>query len=94
MVIGTAEMVFRAEWVSSLKEKRMVCRSLIERTRHKFNVSVGETGTQEEHKLLTIGFACVTNEVRHADTMIQRIVGFMEKSTQAEIISIDTEIIS
>lgn len=94
MVIGTAEIVFRAEWVSSLKEKRMVLKSLIERTRHKFNISIGETGTQDQHKILTIGFACVTNEVRHADTMIQRIIDFMEKNTQAEMISMDTEIIS
>ena len=35
MVIGICEATFRAEWVTNLKEKRMVVKSLIERTRHK-----------------------------------------------------------
>ena len=42
MFIGACEATFRAEWVSSLKEKRMVVKSLVEKTRHKFNVSVAE----------------------------------------------------
>ncbi len=94
MIIGTAELVFRAEWVCSLKEKRMVLKSLIEKTKHKFNVSVGETDTQNQHRILTIGVACVTNEIRHADAMIQRIVDFMEKNTEAELLSVNIEIIS
>ena len=64
MFIGACEATFRAEWVSSLKEKRMVVKSLVEKTRHKFNVSVAEVDLQEEHKRMVIGFACVSNEKR------------------------------
>ena len=42
MFVGICEATFRAEWVSSLKEKRMVVKSLVEKTRHKFNASVAE----------------------------------------------------
>ena len=34
MIIGTCEVTFRADWVTSLKEKRMVLKSLMEKTRH------------------------------------------------------------
>lgn len=62
MFVGICEATFRAEWVSSLKEKRMVVKSLVEKTRHKFNASVAEVDRQEEHKMLVVGFACVSNE--------------------------------
>ena len=69
MIIGTCEVTFRADWVTSLKEKRMVLKSLMEKTRHKFNISIAEVDNQDNHKLLTIGFACVSNESRHADSI-------------------------
>lgn len=92
MIVGTCEVTFRAEWVTSLKEKRMVVKSLVEKTRHKFNASVAEVDRQEEHKTIVIGFACVTNERRHADSMIQHILDFMEKNTEAELLSAEYEI--
>ena len=94
MVIGSCVAVFRAEWVNSLKEKRMVVKSLVEKTRHKFNVSVAEVDTQDVHQICTIGFACVSNEGRHAERMVQHILDFMEANTQAELISAETELIS
>ncbi|MEI3524439.1 MAG: DUF503 domain-containing protein [Anaerotignum sp.] len=60
MIIGSCEVTFRADWVTSLKEKRMVLKSLMEKTRHKFNISIAEVDNQDNHKLLTIGFACVS----------------------------------
>ena len=88
MFVGICEATFRAEWVSSLKEKRMVVKSLVEKTRHKFNASVAEVDRQEEHKMLVVGFACVSNEKSHAE----HILDFMEKSTEAELISAEYEV--
>lgn len=93
MIVGTCEVTFRAEWVSSLKEKRMVVKSLVEKTRHKFNVSIAEIDRQDEHKIIVIGFACVSNESRHADSMIQHILDFMEKNTEAELLSAEYELV-
>lgn len=93
MVVGVCEATFRAEWVTSLKEKRMAVKSLVERTRHKFNVAVAEVDRQEEHKMFVLGFACVTNETRHADTMLRNVLDFMEKNTEAELVSVEREIL-
>jgi uncharacterized protein YlxP (DUF503 family) len=35
----------------------------------------------------------VTNEKRHADSMVQNILDFMEKNTEAELISAEYEVI-
>ena len=93
MIVGTCEVTFRAEWVSSLKEKRMAVKSLIEKTRHKFNVSIAEVDRQDEHKIIVIGFACVSNEARHVDSMLHRILDFMENSTEAELLSVEMEVL-
>lgn len=93
MFIGSCEVTFRADWVCSLKEKRMVVKSLVEKTRHKFNAAVAEVDRQEEHKNIVIGFVCVTNEKRHAESMIQHILDFMEKNTEAELISAEYEVL-
>lgn len=92
MFIGTCQVTFRGEWVASLKEKRMVVKSLVEKTKHKFNVSIAEVTLQENHKMIGIGFACVSNEKSHVDTMIHNILDFMEKNTDAELINAEFEV--
>ena len=46
----------------------------------------------ENVERLGIRNACVTNETRHADSMIQHILDFMEKNTEAELISAEYEV--
>ena len=90
MIIGCCSLQFCAEWVGSLKEKRMVVKSLVEKTKHKFNVSVAETDRQDIHKTIVIGVACVTNDVVLAERIINNVIDFMEYSTDAVLE--DTEI--
>ena len=42
MMVGTCEVTLRIPWALSLKDKRMVVKSLVEKTRHKFNISIAE----------------------------------------------------
>ncbi len=86
MIVGTCIVQLRAEWVSSLKEKRMVVKSIVEKTKHKFNVSVAEVEKQDSHKDIVIGFSCVTNEVSHASDIIDNVLKFIENNTDAILI--------
>ena len=83
MVIGYCTLRFTAEWVTSLKEKRMVVKSLVEKTKHKFNISVAEVDSQDIHRTIVIGIACVSNDAVHAGQVIDTVVEFMEYSTDA-----------
>ena len=85
MIIGTCTVTLRISWASSLKEKRMVIKSLMDRMKNKFNISVAEVDEQDNHKIAVIGFACVTNEVKHADSILNNILNFIEDNTEAEI---------
>ncbi len=93
MCIGTCILTFHAPYVNSLKEKRMILKSIIEKTKHKFNVSIAEVDTQDVHRILTIGFACVSNEMRHVERMMEQIVNFMQEHTEAELVGVEKELL-
>lgn len=92
MIVETAEIKLHAPWVSSLKEKRMIVKSLIARTRNKFNVSIAEIAEQDTHQTIILGVACVTSSVSQADSIIEHIIALIEGSTEAEIMKITREI--
>lgn len=93
MVIGTAQIQLSASWVHSLKEKRMVVKSIVDKVKNKFNVSVAEVDTQDYHQTITIGIACVSNDNRHADSMLSQVINFIEDNTDAVVQDIHTELI-
>jgi len=92
LVIGVCTVYMTAEWVFSLKEKRMVVKSIIERAKHKFNISIAEIDRQDIHKNIVIGFACVTNDASHANSIIENVVTFIENNTDAVIDDVEIEI--
>ena len=92
MIIEAATIKIYAPWVHSLKEKRMVVKSLIAKTRNKFNVSIAEVDAQDVHQTIVIGLACVTGTVSHADSMIDSILTFIEDNAGAEIIEVVREL--
>ena len=92
MIIGTAEIKLYAPWVYSLKEKRMIVKSLIAKTRNKFNVSIAEIAEQDMHQTIVLGLACVAGSVSHSDSIIDNVISLIESSTEAEITDIVREI--
>jgi uncharacterized protein len=91
MKILLMRVTLRASWVHSLKEKRMVIKSLIQRLRNKFNISVGEVDKQDVHQTLVIGIAGVCGTSAQVDSTIESIISFIEENTDAEIVRIENE---
>jgi uncharacterized protein YlxP (DUF503 family) len=83
MITGTCKLYLRADWVQSLKGKRSVLKSIVEKTKRKFNVSIAEIEQMDNHKMIVLGFACVTNDARLADEMVRNVVNYIENSTDA-----------
>ncbi len=93
MIIGTATIKFSATWVHSLKEKRMIVKSIINKVKHRFNVSIAEVDAQDYHQTIIIGIACVTNSTRHADSELQTVISFIENNTDAVLEKTEIEIL-
>ena len=93
MVTGTCKVYFRADWVTSLKEKRSVIKGITEKTKLKFNVSVAEVERQDDHKSIVLGVACVTNDSGHANSILDNVLNYMEGITDAVIEDVIMEIL-
>lgn len=87
------ELVLYAPWVHSLKEKRMIVKSICAKASNKFNISVAEIGMQDVHQKINIGIACVTNEGAHAESILENVLNFIEVNTEAEIVRVDREVL-
>ncbi|MCL2818015.1 MAG: DUF503 domain-containing protein [Clostridiales bacterium] len=85
----SAKLTFYIPHSASLKDKRQIRRSLIDRTRQRFNASVSEVATQEMHQTLTIGVAVVSGEAAHAQNMLDEIIRFMEEHADAELARVE-----
>lgn len=81
-------MTFRlhAPWVNSLKEKRMIVKSLKAKLQNRFHVSAAETDEQDTHRIIVIGVAAIVPHNALADSMMNELSAFVENNTEAEII--------
>jgi uncharacterized protein YlxP (DUF503 family) len=92
MLIAAAQIRLYAPWVHSLKEKRMEVKSLIAKTQNRFHVSIAEVDEQDTHQTIVLGIACVSQTAALADGMIDRVIGWIEENTEAQILGIQREI--
>ena len=85
----SAKLTFYIPHATSLKDKRQVRRSLVDKTRQRFNASIAEVATQDVQQTLTIGIAVVSGDVGHAQRLLDEIVRFMEEHTEAELTAVE-----
>ena len=89
MYVESAKLTFYIPQAASLKEKRQVCRSIVDKARQRFNASISEVGTQDVHQTLTIGIAVISGEISHAQNMLDEIVRYMEEHADAELTGVE-----
>ena len=78
----------------SLKGKRQVLKPITTRVRNKFNVSVAEVDDQNLWQLATLGICCVSNDKRHTNEVLSKVVDFISGSRfDIEILDYEIEIL-
>jgi len=91
MKILLISVTLRASWSHSLKEKRMVVKSIVQKLKNKFNISVAEVDQQDVHQIIVIGIAGICGTTSQLDSTMEHIITFIESNTDAEIIDIQKE---
>lgn len=87
----SAKLTFYIPHSTSLKDKRQVRRSIIEKARHKFNASIVEIDAQDILQTLVIGIAVVSGDTYHRQNCINEIIRFMEEHADAELTDVEIE---
>ena len=92
MFIGVLEITLFIPTAASLKDKRHVVKSLIETTRQKFNISIAEVDHLDKWQVATIGLACVANEQKYLNTVLDKVIGLLESSPLYEVTGIERSV--
>ncbi|MBC8418484.1 MAG: DUF503 domain-containing protein [Proteobacteria bacterium] len=94
MVVGTLKVEFRLFDNRSLKGKRKVVRSMVDKVKAKFNVSIAEIGSNDKWQKIELGISAVGNDRRHIDSSLNHILVFLDSLYLAQIVNTEMEIIN
>ena len=92
MVVGTLKIAFHLPGNRSLKGKRKVVRSMVDEVKSRFNVAIGEVGSNDMWQKIELGISTVGNDRRHVDSSLNHVFSFLESLNKAQIIETDMEI--
>jgi uncharacterized protein YlxP (DUF503 family) len=86
MVVGVCRISLQLEDSQSLKDKRSVLRRIKDRVNQKFNCAIAEVGDVDVWQSAQLGFAVVSNERGFTQSMVQRILAFIDDLALAKLI--------
>ena len=92
MVVGTLELRLLLREARTLKDKRQVVRSITDRLRNNFNVSVTEVEAQDQHQLIVLGVAMAGREAHLVRQALQQIVEVLRRHPVAELLRHELEV--
>ena len=91
MHIGALTAQIEIAGAESLKDKRQVVKSLLERIRGKFNVSAAEVDQLDIWRRATLGFAVVSNNASFIDQVLEKLVDTIEAEPRCALIDYQRE---
>ena len=93
MLIGTATVELYLPGTFSLKEKRFVLKSMKQRIRNNYNVSIAEIDYHDKWQRACLGIACVSNDRRFLDTTLTKVLNTIDREGRVEVLNQVTEIL-
>ncbi len=85
MRIGILQFSLTIRWARSLKDKRQVVKSLKDRLRNRFNVSVAEIEDQDLPQTATLGIVMAGNDGRYINGALDKILNILREYPEADL---------
>jgi uncharacterized protein YlxP (DUF503 family) len=93
MIIGLLSISVSIPEARSLKDKRMVLRSMKDRIMHRMNVSVAEIGKQDAWKFADLAFVTVAAKKDIVDKRLAELVKMLQSNPRWVLMEIHTELL-
>ncbi|WP_422447058.1 DUF503 domain-containing protein [Thermoanaerobacterium sp. DL9XJH110] len=93
MVIGVLTVEIFLGESFSLKDKRQVVKSVIDRLKSRYNISVAEVEKQDDMRRAVIGIACLSNSGEHVNSQLDHVIDFLESDGRFAIEHIQKELL-
>ena len=94
MVVGVCQLRLVLHDVFSLKEKRGVLKRITGRVKNKFPVSIAEVADNDVLQSAVIGFCMVGNDRAFVNSVLDKVIDFIENLYLAEVVDQDIELIN
>ncbi len=94
MVIGSLKLELMIPENCSLKEKRQIVKSIINRARNNFNISIREIGDNDLWQRAELGISVVGNDRIFVNSTLDKVINFIESMNLGYIINQEMEIIN
>jgi len=92
MIVGSLRVRLLLRQSHSLKDKRQVVRSIKDRLKNAFNVSVAEVEAEDNRQLAVLGLAMVGNQAHHVKTTLEEILAALRSHPVAELLDHEIEV--
>ncbi|KHE90534.1 hypothetical protein S225a_07970 [Candidatus Brocadiaceae bacterium S225] len=92
MIVGTLCIKVAMRSSCSLKDKRRIIKSLKDRLRNTFNVSVSETGSQDNLRCSEISVAMVGTDRQYVNSALSSLINFFRFFPQIELVDYDLDL--
>jgi len=93
MIVGISSFELHLPASRSLKDKRRVVKSLVDRIHQRFRVSIAETGFHDLHQRAEISLAAVTNREGEMENLMEEIHSLVESQPEAFLTRWDPQIL-
>jgi uncharacterized protein YlxP (DUF503 family) len=90
--VAVLQVDLAIEKAQSLKDKRQVVKSVLDRLRSSFNVSAAEIDSLDLHQRAGIAFAAVSNDAAHARGLLQQVLNHLQSHPVARVIDHQLEV--
>ena len=91
MHVGILQVHLHVPDARSLKDKRRIVRGLLDRAKARFDVAAAEVEDQDVWQSAVVGFACVSNEARHAAEKMSKLLDWIRESPAASVVEHELE---
>ena len=92
MLIAALTITINLPGITSLKQKRAIVKSLIERLKNRFNFAVAEVAKNDSKQQAVIGLSTISNEGTHLNKQIDKVIEFTKADPRFFISTIQREI--
>ena len=91
MVVAILRVSLSIPQANSLKDKRRVIKSLKDKLRNGFNISVAEIGDQDIWRSAVLGVAVISEDATYANGVLSRVQDLIQNRSEAIMTNCELE---
>ncbi len=93
MIVGVCRVELSIPDSFSLKDKRRIIKSIIARTRNKFNVAISEIEQNDSWQKAVLGISSISNDAHYTNKILNEVINYIEKDKGLILLNYSIELL-